>query len=376
MNITTFKKLIKFIPASHTVMLKGYHGIGKTEVIRQVAKDLWGQECVEFQASQIQDVGDLIGLQRINAETQETEWVPPFWFKKDRPVTLFLDEINRGKPAITNAMMQLALDHRILNFTLPEGSHIVCAINPSDGDGMYDVEDFEPAKKDRFRIIELNPSVDEWLEYATKSGVNSLVRDYIQANSQDLDPWTNAKNAKAASVSNDNLPSRRSWSAFGQVMNNLLEEDGFLETKEGLDAVEDLCSAYVGHMIAINFRSFVAQHGTGLNPKTLFENKWTKKTEDRVKKLCQNKIEVCRLGKACAMYLDEHCDELNDDTRCKEVANIWLKFLQTIDPEFRVETYTNAVETAIKKKLPWVKMTTKAQPKLKDLYYECLETEI
>ena len=110
-------------PNSHTVMLKGPHGIGKTEVIRWLAKNVWHQDCVEFQASQISDVGDLIGLPRINAETGETEFVPPYWYKKDKdgnplPVTLFLDEINRGTLLVTNAMMQLALDHKILNMKL------------------------------------------------------------------------------------------------------------------------------------------------------------------------------------------------------------------------------------------------------------------
>ena len=101
MDIATLKAVMAATPNTHTIMLKGPHGIGKTEVIRWLAKNVWHQDCVEFQASQISDVGDLIGLPRINAETGETEFVPPYWYKKDKdgnplPVTLFLDEINRG----------------------------------------------------------------------------------------------------------------------------------------------------------------------------------------------------------------------------------------------------------------------------------------
>ena len=74
MDIQTLKMVLAATPNSHTVMLKGPHGIGKTEVIRWLAKNVWHQDCIEFQASQISDVGDLIGLPRINAETGETEF--------------------------------------------------------------------------------------------------------------------------------------------------------------------------------------------------------------------------------------------------------------------------------------------------------------
>ena len=51
MNIETLKKVLAVTPNTHTVMLKGPHGIGKTEGIRWLAKNVWHQECVEFQSS-------------------------------------------------------------------------------------------------------------------------------------------------------------------------------------------------------------------------------------------------------------------------------------------------------------------------------------
>ena len=179
MNIETLKKVMAATPNTHTLMLKGSHGLGKTEVVREVAKEIWHQECIEFQASQISDVGDLIGLPRINPETKHTEFVPPYWYKTDikgdpLPVTLFFDEMNRGTTLVTNAMMQLALDHRILNFKLAPGSHIVCAINPGD-DGNYDVEEFDAAKLDRFVIYPFTPTAQEWIDWAIEHHVNSLV---------------------------------------------------------------------------------------------------------------------------------------------------------------------------------------------------------
>ena len=204
MDIQTLKMVLAATPNSHTVMLKGPHGIGKTEVIRWLAKNVWHQDCIEFQASQISDVGDLIGLPRINSETGETEFVPPYWYKKDEhgnplPVTLFLDEINRGTTLVTNAMMQLGLDHKILNFKLAPGSHVICAINPGD-DGNYDVEEFDPAKMDRFVVYNFTPETQEWIDWAIDVGINSLVTGYISQFGSDLDQDTKDRLAQGERI--------------------------------------------------------------------------------------------------------------------------------------------------------------------------------
>lgn len=387
MNIATLKKVLPTIPAEQTVMLKGCHGIGKTEVVRWIAKNIWHQECIEFQASQISDVGDLIGLPRINAETGHTEWVPPFWYKKDEkgnpiPVTLFLDELNRGTTLVTNAMMQLGLDHKILNFQLAEGSHVICAINPGD-DGTYDVEEFDPAKADRFVTYTFKPSTAEWLEWAVESGINPLITGYISQYGSDLDPYSNAENAKTTSRSFDGiLPSRRSWVRFSKFLDAGLENHLF-EGTEGVGILEESCSGYVGKAIAAKFKTYFMQHGNGLDAKALMESKnFEKEFAKKVTTLCKkSKVDAIGLGRSVTTYLFEQQNNyLGKDGKltdvCKKYGKNFYDFLSALSPELRVEVYTNCVETAThNENMTWVRNIGLAYPKLRDMYLSIVDIQ-
>lgn len=366
MDIQTLKNILATTPSTHTVMLKGCHGIGKTEVVRWLAKNVWNQECVEFQASQISDVGDLIGLPRINPTTNTTEYVPPFWYKKDEngnpvPVTLFLDELNRGTTLVTNAMMQLCLDRRILNFKLAPGSHVICAINPGD-DGNYDVEEFDPAKLDRFVVYNFTPTVQEWLDWAIESGVNSTVVGYISQYSSDLDPYTNANVSKTASHSFDGvLPSRRSWTHFAAFLDQAMDS-GILEGNKGIGILQEACAGYVGQAIAAKFKTYFVQHGTGLDAKSLMETKdFEEKFSDKVKALCKkSKIEAVQLGQSVCTYLHENesrmgtPDDLTDV--CHLYADNFFYFLSALKKEIQSEVYTNAIATARSKQQKWTRL--------------------
>lgn len=386
MNIETLKKVLAVTPASQTIMLKGPHGIGKTEVIRQLAKDVWHQDCIEFQASQISDVGDLIGLPRINAETGHTEFVPPYWYVKDengnpKPVTLFLDEINRGTTLITNAMMQLGLDHRIMQFQLAEGSHVICAINPGD-DGNYDVEEFDPAKLDRFVVYNFTPEVQEWLDWAIDSGVNSLVTGYISQYSSDLDPWGNKAASKTAGGTFDGiLPSRRTWVRFANFLDAGIES-GLFEGTNGTGILQEACAGYVGQAIAAKFKTYFVQHGTGLDAKALMEtDSFNKKYAKKITALCKkSQVEVLQLGTSITTYLRENEKRMigtnNKPTDiCLKYASNFYDFLKSVNPEIRCQIYTNSIENARERGAQWTRLIGKAKPELQELYRSMINTE-
>lgn len=284
MNIKTFKAVSKLIGAnaedkvSTAILIKGCHGIGKSQIINQIAKEL-GMECVTFMCSQVADVGDVIGLPSIKhykvnvatgeeTEIQESEIValdrtkyshisrtvfnPPYWYKADKPVVLFFDEINRARKEISNALMQITLEHKILNFSLPKGTRIFAAINPNDS-GEYDVEDMDPAKYDRFAVYDLVPSPQEWLEFAEAEGIHPCIINYISKNHSDLDPYSNQQLVKVANSGGNNvLPSRRSWHQLSDVLKNGDKEHLF-DGKEGKKFLIELVSGYVGNATAVNF---------------------------------------------------------------------------------------------------------------------------
>ena len=72
-----FKNFLNVVPhvaaAKFPVLMRGRHGIGKSQVVYQLAKTL-DRPVVERRASQMTE-GDLIGLPSINGNA--TNWNPP-----------------------------------------------------------------------------------------------------------------------------------------------------------------------------------------------------------------------------------------------------------------------------------------------------------
>jgi len=76
----------------------GACGVGKSQVVAQVARDL-GVQFLDVRAVQLDPV-DLRGLPRI--ASNQTEWVPPKFLPNDGKGILFLDELTSA-PQMTQA---------------------------------------------------------------------------------------------------------------------------------------------------------------------------------------------------------------------------------------------------------------------------------
>ena len=64
MNISQLTKAIKYLPTRKSILLKGTHGIGKTEWVSSMAEKL-GLKLVIWHASHAADAGDITGLPRL-----------------------------------------------------------------------------------------------------------------------------------------------------------------------------------------------------------------------------------------------------------------------------------------------------------------------
>ena len=89
------------------VLLRGRHGIGKSQVVFQLGKSI-GLPVVDRRASQMTE-GDLLGLPKQNNESDVTEWCPPAWFKRacTEGVILFLDEVDRATLEVRQGIFEL-----------------------------------------------------------------------------------------------------------------------------------------------------------------------------------------------------------------------------------------------------------------------------
>ena len=214
-NITTTEllSLLDITPADQNLMLVGNHGIGKSEILTDYFSGK-GMKVVPLFLGQMSDPGDLIGIPNRNDTTGKTEFMPPYWFPLDgKPVVLFLDELNRARPEVLQTIMDLALNRTLAGRRLPDGSRIISAVNAGD---QYQLTDLDPALVSRFNVVTFRPTVQEWLLWAEKVGVDARVRDFIRENPMWLDKNPDAK--EGADTGLDKTPDRRGWKRVSDIL--------------------------------------------------------------------------------------------------------------------------------------------------------------
>ena len=212
-NINELKRVLQITPESQNIMLTGKHGIGKSQILKQFFEEQ-GQKVVILFLGQMSDPGDLIGLPRLNEETGKTDFMLPYWFPTDdKPVILFLDELNRARPEVLQTIMDLTLNRTLAGKSLPEGSRIISAVN--DGE-EYQLTDLDPALVSRFNIYEFKPTIQEWLVWAQKQNLDSRVIDFIAENPDMLD----GSEFKREDQELGKTPDRRGWERVAKIIEN------------------------------------------------------------------------------------------------------------------------------------------------------------
>jgi len=204
MSIKTFKKVAIALPPCTSVLLRSPHGIGKSQVIRQVVSLLRKKHCdatvkivdmskykdlkdffkvTDRRLSQMSE-GDMVGLPSTDGEC--TRFNPPDWYKAAcrEPTALFLDELNRATPEVMQAAFQIVLDRELNGWKLHPESRVYSAINTGS---IYTVNEMDPALLDRFFVIDLEPDEEEWCEWARDKtpeqggNLDPLFPDFIAA---------------------------------------------------------------------------------------------------------------------------------------------------------------------------------------------------
>ena len=244
-NTTELLQLLDITPAGHNLMLVGKHGIGKSEILT----DYYAQKempVVALFLGQMSDPGDLIGIPTKNEATGKTDFMPPYWFPLDgKPIVLFLDELNRARPEILQTIMDLALNRKLAGRRLPEGSRIISAVNAGD---QYQLTDLDPALVSRFNIVNFRPTVEEWLLWAKKTGVDSRVIDFIQENKLWLDMDPDSREGEDTGL--DKTPDRRGWKRVSDIIS---------DSEELSPVLTKVISSVVGPKAASAFMNSVAR---------------------------------------------------------------------------------------------------------------------
>jgi hypothetical protein len=150
----------------------GTHGIGKTELVRDFAKET-GCKFVYIAPAQFEEMGDLIGMPRIenNDEGSRTHFVAPDWVPTENgPGILLIDDVNRADDRILRGIMQLLQNYELVSWTLPRDWMIVLTANPDGGD--YSVTSMDDAMITRMIHVSMEFNVKAWARWAERKGID------------------------------------------------------------------------------------------------------------------------------------------------------------------------------------------------------------
>jgi len=240
--------------ANFPIMIRGRHGVGKSQVVYQLAEKL-GLKVVERRASQMQE-GDLVGMPKQNPQVTDkgTEYASfnSFgWFVEccENPRILFFDEVDRGEQQVRQGIMELTDSRKLFGKTLHPQTIIIAAVNGGRYGSEYQVGELDPAELDRWTIYDVEPTVQDWLDWA-KDEVHPMMWNFINLNHEHLEH-------RDSFEPNEIYPSRRSVVRLDSV----LTRAGLYDTaKENLDRVMNLSMGFLGLGTAAAFREFAMKY--------------------------------------------------------------------------------------------------------------------
>lgn len=175
MNIKTFVNVISKLPPKIAVLSKGPTGIGKSAIIHQIGENL-GLEVIDRRLSYMTE-GDLIGLPELVDGV--TRFAPIDWFIRacNEPLIIFFDELNRATVEVQQCAFQIVLDRELNGHKLHPETRIYAAINEGND---YQVTEMDPALLRRFYSADLEPTPEDWIEWAkTKGEISNIIVEYI-----------------------------------------------------------------------------------------------------------------------------------------------------------------------------------------------------
>ena len=246
------------------LMLRGRHGIGKSELVYQIGADM-GLPVVERRASQMTE-GDLVGLP--NTDGAVTSFCPPDWLADacSRPVLLFLDEVDRAIPEVRQGIFELTDSRKIFGNFLHEDTVVVAAVNGGEHGSQYQVGEMDPAELDRWTVFDVEPSAEDWLPWA-KTNVVDVVWDFINQNRTHLEHGEDFGPNKV-------YPSRRSW----KRLNDCLAAANLVTDHNPL--VFQLATGFVGFEAAVAFNDFFKNYERQVTVEMILDQGKIEKTEE------------------------------------------------------------------------------------------------
>lgn len=143
-------------------------GIGKSDVIRQYAATT-ERKFIDTRLSYAAPT-DIKGFPIVDREANVMKFATPAEYPTEPGNVWLLDEFSCAGKAVQNAALQLVLDRRVGDYTVPDNTLLVLAGNGASH--RVHVERLSSAVANRIMFIHLVPDLDDWTEWALAAGVD------------------------------------------------------------------------------------------------------------------------------------------------------------------------------------------------------------
>ena len=271
MDIKTFKALAPKLPADIAVLMRGPTGVGKSQLAAQTAKDL-ELPFIDVRGSTMSE-GDVGGYPDIEGmkETGVMTFCMPSWFVRAcrEPVVLMLDELNRSLPGVQQSFFQLVLDRELGNdkdgnpYKLNPGTRVFAAVNHGS---EYDVNEMDPALLRRFWVVDLDPSNQDWIDWAGPAGIDPVTIDFIRNHPEHL--RVNVSGIEPGTVA----PNPASWHRLDESLRHM----GLVPSElagTGDPSLYALSTGFVGVEAAIAYSEFIKRYERVISAEDVLDGK-------------------------------------------------------------------------------------------------------
>lgn len=366
-----------------TPLVSGRHGIGKSQMIKSIAKELGGV-CITIEGGTLKE-GEITGLpyqykdengqirfrflpyyaiERIQAEEKRLfelsgrtvvqelltgdenryaindlsaqEKIDALLSGKVRPVILFIDEINRTENSVYKELMNILLTRSVNGYEFPWWVFFVGAMNPSTQNSVYATNEMDPAQLDRFIKIKVGDNTREWLTYGKTAGIDPRILSFIKDNPKCL-----SSNAKDLDDEEKPEPSPRGWDMVDTLLSSEEMLRPFFTEKENDPKVverdmKNLVSAKLGASVATMFFASIVSKARALMPEEIFaDDASLTQTTPTIEKLsAAKKVQTCNL---MLDYLKENIEFIMlDKAQFAIIKQQLSKLVQLLDASTRL----------------------------------------
>ena len=297
---------IKILPSG---MLWGAPGVGKSQAVRQIAREIEGETGKRVEVTDVRlllfNPIDLRGIPTANADKTLAVWLKPEIFQMDDSNDviniLFLDEISAAPQSVQAAAYQITLDRVVGEHKLPENCIVIAAGNRTTDKSVS--FKMPKALANRLLHIEVEGNFKSWKEWAIQNGINQKIIGFLSFRQNYL---------MGFDASNEDLAfaTPRSWEMVSNLLNNVSDD---------IDEMFSLISGLVGAGVAVEFRTWSKIYNQLPDIKDIFSGKMPPVPEST--------DVLYALSSAMVSYAREHKNDITAITNS-------IKFADKLPPDY------------------------------------------